>query len=217
MNIEKEITLAEIQALVKAPKGQFNSFGKYKFRSAEDIVEAVKPVINPIGFYLTITDELVHIGDRFYIKAITKLSNGKLTYSTEALAREESDKKGMDASQITGAASSYARKYALNGLFAIDDTRDADATNDHGKEDKKKDTPKSTAPKKVEPVKTPETSTKAPTPKKDLVIGTENWTYTVGQLKKATTPEAKEAVWTKIKLVFNITDELKTKLDNESK
>jgi hypothetical protein len=123
--------LAKIQSLIKAPKGQFNSFGKYKYRSCEDIVEAVKPVINPLGFYLTLSDEVVVLGNRFYIKATAKISNGTETYESVAYAREEEVKKGMDGSQVTGAASSYARKYALNGLFAIDDTADSDATNKH--------------------------------------------------------------------------------------
>lgn len=121
--------LAKIQSLIKAPKGQFNSFGKYKYRSCEDIVEAVKPVINELGFYLTLSDEIVNIGERFYIKATATISNGTETYSVSAYAREEESKKGMDGSQVTGASSSYARKYALNGLFAIDDTKDSDATN----------------------------------------------------------------------------------------
>ena len=126
-----ETTLAEIQQQVKAPKGQFNSFGKYKYRSAEDIVEAVKIVINPLGYWLQLSDEIVMIGDRIYVKATAILSNGATTYTTTAFAREEEVKKGMDGSQVTGAASSYARKYALNGLFAIDDTKDSDATNEH--------------------------------------------------------------------------------------
>jgi hypothetical protein len=121
--------LAQIQAQIKAPKGQFNSFGKYKYRSCEDIVEAVKPVINQLGYYLILTDELVQIGDRYYIKATAILGNGKEEYRSYAYAREEEFKKGMDGSQVTGAASSYARKYCLNGLFAIDDTKDSDATN----------------------------------------------------------------------------------------
>jgi hypothetical protein len=121
--------LAKIQSLIKAPKGQFNSFGKYKYRSCEDIVEAVKPVINQLGFYLTLSDEIVNIGGRFYIKATATLSNGTETYTCSAYAREEESKKGMDGSQVTGASSSYARKYCLNGLFAIDDTKDSDATN----------------------------------------------------------------------------------------
>lgn len=123
--------LAKIQSLIKAPKGQFNSFGKYKYRSCEDIVEAVKPVINPLGFYLTLTDEVITLGNRFYIKATARISNGTEVYESVAYAREEEVKKGMDGSQVTGAASSYARKYALNGLFAIDDTADSDATNKH--------------------------------------------------------------------------------------
>jgi len=123
--------LAKIQAAVKAPKGQFNQFGKYKYRSCEDIVEAVKPIINQMGFYLVITDEIVNIGNRFYVKAMAVLSNGEVYFQATAFAREEEIKKGMDGAQITGAASSYARKYALNGLFAIDDTKDADNTNKH--------------------------------------------------------------------------------------
>jgi hypothetical protein len=123
--------LAKIQSLVKAPKGQVNKFGNYKYRSCEDIVEAVKLVINPLGYYLTLMDEIILIGSRVYVKATATLSNGEQTYSATAYAREEETKKGMDAAQVTGAASSYARKYALNGLFAIDDTKDADATNTH--------------------------------------------------------------------------------------
>ena len=134
------MNLAKIQALVKAPKGQFNNFGKYKYRSCEDIVEAIKPVINPLGFALTLSDEVVLIGQRFYIKATATLTDGKETYTATAFAREEEVKKGMDGSQITGASSSYARKYALNDLFAIDDTKDADSTNT-GKEELKTASP----------------------------------------------------------------------------
>jgi len=132
-----ENKLAEIQAKVKAPKGQFNSFGKYNYRSAEDILEAVKQVVNPMGYSITISDTIINVGDRYYIKATATLSNGKETYSTDGYAREEESKKGMDGSQVTGASSSYARKYALNGLFALDDTKDSDATNTHGKEEAK--------------------------------------------------------------------------------
>jgi len=124
-------TLAHIQAQIKVPKSQVNQFGGYKYRKAEDILEAVKPIINPLGYWLTLTDEVVMIGTRFYVKATAILTNGINTYKSESLAREEESKKGMDGSQITGAASSYARKYALNGLLAIDDTKDADATNTH--------------------------------------------------------------------------------------
>jgi hypothetical protein len=124
--------LTTIQRELKAPKGQFNAFGKYKYRSCEDILEAVKPLLN--GVPLTISDELVMIGDRYYVKATVNFGD---TVKVTAFAREEADKKGMDSSQITGAASSYARKYALNGLFLIDDNRDSDTTNTHGKEEAK--------------------------------------------------------------------------------
>lgn len=126
--------LSIIQSEIKAPKGQFNKFGNYKYRSCEDIVEAAKPILHKHGFYLTIKDEIVNIGNRFYIKATAEIGDGTEFYSSVAFAREEETKKGMDGAQITGAASSYARKYALNGLFAIDDTKDADATNNHNEE-----------------------------------------------------------------------------------
>lgn len=118
--------LIEIQHELKAPKGQYNSFGKYKYRSAEDILEAVKPLLHKHGCQLTLTDEIVLIGDRFYVKATATIRSDDGVESTTAYAREDLDKKGMDGSQITGTASSYARKYALNGLFCIDDTKDAD-------------------------------------------------------------------------------------------
>jgi hypothetical protein len=147
MNQEKQINpLAEIQAKLKAPKGQFNSFGKYHYRSAEDILEAVKKVVNPMGFSIVLTDQVKEIGGRIYVEAIASLFNGELEYSATGLAREEETKKGMDGSQITGAASSYARKYALNGLFAIDDTKDSDATNDHGKSQESKPQAKGAIP-----------------------------------------------------------------------
>ena len=147
MNQEKQINpLAEIQAKLKAPKGQFNSFGKYHYRSAEDILEAVKKVVNPMGFSITLTDSVGEVGGRIYVKSIATLNNGSLEYSATGFAREEETKKGMDGSQITGAASSYARKYALNGLFAIDDTKDSDATNDHGKSQESKPQTKGAIP-----------------------------------------------------------------------
>jgi hypothetical protein len=129
-----ENQLSIIQSKVKAPKGQFNSFGKYNYRSAEDILEAVKQVVNPMGYSITISDTIINVGDRYYIKATATLSNGKESWSVDGYAREEESKKGMDGSQVTGASSSYARKYALNGLFALDDTKDSDATNTHGKQ-----------------------------------------------------------------------------------
>lgn len=122
--------LRNVQKQLKAPKGQYNSFGKYHYRSAEDIIEAAKPVLYDNGLSLNIKDEVVMIGARIYVKATATLfnDNGE-SISSEAFAREEDAKKGMDASQVTGATSSYARKYALNGLFAIDDTKDADYLN----------------------------------------------------------------------------------------
>lgn len=146
MNQKASNPLAEIQAKLKAPKGQFNSFGKYHYRSAEDILEAVKKVVNPMGFSIILTDQVKEIGGRIYVEAIASLFNGELEYSATGLAREEETKKGMDGSQITGAASSYARKYALNGLFAIDDTKDSDATNDHGKSQESKPQAKGSIP-----------------------------------------------------------------------
>ncbi len=139
MNQEKQNNpLAEIQAKLKAPKGQFNSFGKYHYRSAEDILEAVKKVVNPMGFSIVLTDQMKEIGGRIYVEATASLFNGELEYSATGFAREEETKKGMDGSQITGSASSYSRKIALNGLFAIDDTKDSDSTNDHGKSQESK-------------------------------------------------------------------------------
>ena len=118
--------LQEIQHKLKAPKGQYNSFGKYKYRSCEDILEAVKPILNEVGCTLTLSDEIILIGDRYYVKATATLKGADVNESTTAYAREDLEKKGVDGSQITGTASSYARKYALNGLFCIDDTKDAD-------------------------------------------------------------------------------------------
>lgn len=120
--------LASVQARLRAPKGQYNSFAKYHYRSAEDIIEAVKPLVHEQGMALTISDELVQVGDRYYVRAMAAVSDGEQTVAVTGFAREASERKGMDDSQITGSASSYARKYALNGLFAIDDGKDADAT-----------------------------------------------------------------------------------------
>lgn len=118
-------TLNKIQQELKAPKNQFNAFGKYKYRSCEDILEAVKPLLGKST--LIIKDEMVLVGDRHYVKATAILQEDNNTVEVTAYAREALDKKGMDEAQITGAASSYARKYALNGLFLIDDTKDADS------------------------------------------------------------------------------------------
>ena len=118
--------LHDIQTKLKVGKENTNTFGKYNYRNCSDILEAVKPLL-PEGFSLLLSDEIVLIGERYYVKATAILSNGKESSVVTAFARESFDKKGMDDSQITGAASSYARKYALNGLFAIDDTKDADS------------------------------------------------------------------------------------------
>jgi hypothetical protein len=128
--------LIKIQSELKAPKNQRNKFGNYNYRSCEDILEALKPLLTANNALLTLNDEVIEVGGRIYVKATATIhSNGESKCST-GFAREEETKKGMDASQITGAASSYARKYALNALFLIDDTKDADSTNTHGKETK---------------------------------------------------------------------------------
>lgn len=143
MTEKKDLTFAQkliaIQSELKAPKGQFNKFGGYKYRSCEDILEAVKPLLAKYGCYLTLHDDIATFGDgdnvRFYVKAIAYISDGTEVTSTTAFARESLTKKGQDDSQITGTASSYARKYALNGLFCIDDTKDAD-TDEYTKQTK---------------------------------------------------------------------------------
>lgn len=118
--------LMMIQKDLKAPKNQHNSFGNYDYRSCEDIFEALKPYLEIHKLSLTLSDDLVLIGDRYYVKAVATLTDGEETIQNTSYAREEETKKGMDGSQITGAASSYARKYALNGLFLIDDVKDND-------------------------------------------------------------------------------------------
>lgn len=131
--------LLAVQQELKAPKSQNNSFGKYKYRSTEDIVEAVKPLLAENGLILNMTDEVMQVANRIYIKAtvsVIDIANGDVVASS-ALARESESKKGMDDSQVTGTASSYARKYALNGLFAIDDTRDADTNEYHNQQQNK--------------------------------------------------------------------------------
>jgi len=136
--------LTEIQQQLKAPKSQTNDFGKYKYRSCEDILEAVKPLLN--GCTLTLSDKMVQLGDRYYVEATAIFMDGPERTVVTAYAREQEIKKGMDAAQITGACSSYARKYALNGLFLIDDTKDAD-TMDNTKPTTN-DKPKSPDPRK---------------------------------------------------------------------
>ena len=132
--------LIEVQSKLKAPKNQYNSFGKYSYRNCEDILEALKPILKEVGATIIISDEVVSVNERYYVKATVKFIDTETGDMVEASAnaREEDNKKGMDSSQLTGSTSSYARKYALNGLFAIDDTKDSDFTNTHDKEDKKK-------------------------------------------------------------------------------
>ena len=134
---EKELSLQEslvvIQSKLKAPKNQYNSFGKYKYRSAEDILEAVKPLLAEHNIVLNMSDRVELIGARYYIVSTAKVIKGEEEIVSEGRAREDDSKKGMDGAQVTGASSSYARKYALNGLFCIDDTKDAD-TDEYAKQ-----------------------------------------------------------------------------------
>lgn len=146
--------LIRIQSELKAPKGQYNSFGKYNYRSAEDILEAVKPLLKENDCILTLADDVVEIGGRIYVKAVASLRHDDEIIQTCAFARESETKKGMDDSQITGTASSYARKYALNGLFLIDDTKDAD-TDEYKKQNQSrppKDLPQEEAEKLEETI-----------------------------------------------------------------
>lgn len=146
--------LRNIQVDLKAPKGQYNDFGNYKYRSCEDILEALKPLLKEQNCALVMSDEIVNIGTRFYVRAkaeLLDLEDDTLVFNT-AYAREDESKKGMDGSQITGTASSYARKYALNGLFCIDDAKDAD-TNEHAKETSTEKTERKATKKQIELLK----------------------------------------------------------------
>ena len=146
MNIIKNnvyFKLMKVQSKLKAPKGQYNSFGKYSYRSCEDILEALKPLLAEVEAIVNVSDEVKLIGDRFYVEATAMFLDCETGDSivAKAYAREDESKKGMDLAQVTGSVSSYARKYALNGLFAIDDNKDSDATNTHGKDIKPNMTP----------------------------------------------------------------------------
>ncbi|EAR1629016.1 ERF family protein [Salmonella enterica subsp. diarizonae] len=146
--------LINIQSSLNAPKNQYNSFGKYHYRSCEDIMAALKPLLKQEGVLQYITDEVVLIGNRFYVKSTVTLTDGESSISNAAFAREEETKKGADGSQITGSASSYARKYALNGMYNIDDAKDAD-TDEHKQQQnaapakQTKSSPSSPAPEQV--------------------------------------------------------------------
>ena len=145
--------LLSVQTMLKAPKSQYNAFGKYNYRNCEDILEAVKPLCKEVKATVFLTDEIVLIGERYYVKATAHFVDTEIIaepITVTAYAREEETKKGMDGSQVTGASSSYARKYALNGLFDIDDTKDSDTTNTHGKDEtpkQDKPTPKQKTPR----------------------------------------------------------------------
>ena len=141
MNVYEK--LMTVQTKLRAPKGQYNSFGRYSYRSCEDILEALKPLLAEVGAIVNISDEVKLIGDRFYVEATAMFLDCETGDSVvaRASAREDETKKGMDLAQVTGSVSSYARKYALNGLFAIDDNKDSDATNIHNKEIKPNMTP----------------------------------------------------------------------------
>ena len=164
---EKESILSKlltIQTKLKAPKGQYNEFGKYYYRSCEDILEAVKPLLAETGTVLKLTDEIIEMNGRFYVKATAILMTEDEEITNTAYAREDETKKGMDGSQITGSCSTYARKYALNGLFLIDDTRDAD-TMDNREEAKKEEPKKKTSNKGTN---VPEQPTEPKMPKKTV-------------------------------------------------
>ncbi len=170
--------LLKIQEELKAPKGQYNSFGKYNYRSCEDILEAVKPLLQEHGCVLTLSDDIVQVGERYYVKAnatITTASGESMTVT--AFARESLDKKGMDDSQITGTASSYARKYALNGLFLIDDTKDADT--DENRTERTQRAQKATSKPKAES-KTPDN----PTYRQKVINWAKEHNYSLNELMK---------------------------------
>ena len=135
MNVYEKLLL--VQSKLKAPKGQYNNFGRYSYRSCEDILEALKPLLVEAKAIVNVSDEVKLIGDRYYVEATAMFLDVETGDSivARALAREDETKKGMDLAQVTGSVSSYARKYALNGLFAIDDNKDPDSTNKHGKDD----------------------------------------------------------------------------------
>ena len=144
-----------IQLELKAPKNLYNSFGKYKYRNAESICEAVKPLLNKYKCVLFLTDDVQLVGDRFYIKATATIRDmeSDASVSVSAIARESLNKKGQDESQITGTASSYARKYALNGLFLLDDTKDADTDEYHNQTQGGEDKPKTITKEMYEELK----------------------------------------------------------------
>jgi len=171
MSKEFYARLATIQSTLNAPKGQYNNFGKYHYRSCEDILEGVKPLLD--GLFLSISDEILLIGDRYYVKSTATVTDGETSHSATAMAREALDKKGMDEAQITGATSSYARKYYLNGLFGIDDSKDADS-NEH---------------KQQQSNAKPQQQQQKPKPQPDAVLAA----FSEAALQKSTLEELKQA------------------------
>ena len=155
--------IIEVQSRLKAPKGQWNAFSKFNYRSAEDILEALKPLLAEVGLLQTISDEVVLIGDRYYIRATVTVKHEDEELCVTAYAREAESKKGMDESQITGSASSYARKYALNGMWCIDDTKDADS-NEYSEQSSK------VSQKKAKPKQTPKPKEDSPYLSRDQIV-----------------------------------------------
>jgi hypothetical protein len=208
--------LQTIQQKLKAPKSSYNSFGKYSYRNQEDILEAVKPLLAETKSVLTITDEVVEIGGSLFVKATAILTTdstpaGVAGYiqSVTAYAMHAKDQKGMNEAQITGAASSYARKYALNGLFLIDDTKDADATNDGSKAEKKAAKAAEPAPVKSKPDETPK-------PTAWLNTGTKDWEYVVKKIKDSKDTPSPVTIET-IQKTFRLSKENLKKLQEETK
>lgn len=190
--------LLAVQVALKAPKSQYNNFGKYHYRNCEDILEALKPLLKEQGLLMRVWDEVELIGDRFYVKATVHVQLKEEWVSTTAYAREADTKKGMDESQITGAASSYARKYALNGMFAIDDTKDADSDEHRSETRKAMDEQKVI----VNTVNTVMNDTNAPTSKQLMAIKTK-----LSILK--TEPEARDKVMSQIRTSKQASDLIK--------
>lgn len=189
--------LIEIQAELKAPKNQHNSFGKYNYRSCEDILEAVKPLLKKQKCTLTLTDGVLEVAEFAFVDATATISNGKESVSVRAQAGINPNRKGMDIAQSFGSSSSYARKYALNGLFLIDDTKDADHTNDHGKASK-------VQPRPIASMDT--VKFKAPTPQKETMNATHpNWDKCVKYLRGV-------GSMTELEKKYIISDDVKEKL-----
>lgn len=196
--------LIQIQSELKAPKSQFNSFGKYNYRSCEDILEALKPLLLKYGCVLTIDDEVKEIAGIPFIESTALIQKGNEIKSVKAQAGIDPDRKGMDIAQCFGASSSYARKYALNGLFLIDDTKDPDSTNDHSTK------PEYVAPKPAyvqpKPIKTVELE----------VFTEEKWKEFMVWLPKNKSLGLTE-ILKRLGLKYEITQEIKTRIENELK